>query len=85
MPSSSPRNLPRLRYMMANLRLVLAVEVAAGNQHTSKHSSPRLWEFLDGLPAELRPWLIRGDAGFGNEPVMREASSAVSPTCSNYG
>src|SRR5271163_660839 len=27
-------------YMMANLRLVLAVEVAPGNQHTSKHSAP---------------------------------------------
>ena len=60
-------------YMMANLRLVLAVDVAPGNQHTSKHSSPRLWAFLDGLPADLRPWLLRGDAGFGNEPVMREA------------
>src|SRR6202030_4061735 len=47
-------------YMMGNLRLVLAVEVAPGNQHTSKHSSPRLWEYLDGLSAELRPWLIRG-------------------------
>jgi Transposase DDE domain group 1 len=60
-------------YILANLRLVLAVEVAPGNQHTSKHSSPRLWELLDGLAAELRPWLIRGDVGFGNEPVMREA------------
>ena len=39
--------------MMANLRLVLAVEVAPGNQHTSKHSSPRLWELLDGLASEL--------------------------------
>src|SRR5215510_9354844 len=39
-------------YMMANLRLVLAVDVAPGNQHTSKHSSPRLWAFLDGLPAD---------------------------------
>jgi len=28
---------------------------------------------LDGLAAGLRPWLIRGDVGFGNEPVMREA------------
>ena len=36
-------------YMIGNLRLVLAVEVAPGNQHTSKHSSPRLWEYLDGL------------------------------------
>src|SRR6516165_9200329 len=59
--------------MMANLRLVLAAEVVPGNQHTSKHSSPRLWELLDSLPAAHRPYLIRGDVGFGNEPVMREA------------
>jgi hypothetical protein len=65
--------------MMANLRLVLAVDVAPGNQHTSKHSSPRLWEFLGGLPAELRPWLLHGDAGFGNEPVMREAEQRHQP------
>jgi hypothetical protein len=37
-------------YMMANLRLVLAAEVARGNQHTSKQSSPRLWTLLDGSP-----------------------------------
>jgi hypothetical protein len=60
-------------YMMANLRLVLAVEVAPGNEHTSKHSSPRLWKFLDNLLPEQRPWLLRGDSGWGNEPVMREA------------
>jgi hypothetical protein len=66
-------------YMMANLRLVLGVEVAPGNQHTSKHSSPRLWELLDGLASELRPWLIRGDIGFGNEPVMREAEQRHQP------
>jgi Transposase DDE domain group 1 len=60
-------------YMMANLRLVLAVDVAPGNQHTSKHSSPHLWKYLDSLAPEQRPWLLRGDAGFGNEPVMREA------------
>jgi DDE family transposase len=60
-------------YMMANLRLVLAVDVAPGNEHTSKHCSPRLWKFLDSLPPEQRPWLLRGDCGFGNEPVMREA------------
>jgi hypothetical protein len=60
-------------YMMANLRLVLAAEVAPGNQHTSKHSSPRLWELLDALAEDQRPSLIRGDVGFGNEPVMREA------------
>jgi hypothetical protein len=58
-------------YMVGNLRLVLAVDVAPRNQHTSKHSSPRLWKF--GLGRQQRPWLIRGDSNFGNEPVMREA------------
>jgi hypothetical protein len=66
-------------YMMGNLRLVLAVEVAPGNQHTSKHSALRLWEFLDGLATAQRPWLIRGDVGFGNEPVMREAEQRRQP------
>src|SRR6516164_1473458 len=66
-------------YMMANLRLVLAAEVVPGNQHTSKHSSPRLWELLDSLPAAHRPYLIRGDIGFGNEPVMREAERRRQP------
>ena len=66
-------------YMLANLRLVLAVEVASGNEHTSKHSAPGLWELLDRLAAEHRPWLIRGDANFGNEPVMREAEQRGQP------
>jgi hypothetical protein len=51
---------------------VLAVDVARGNQHTSKHNSPCLWRFLDGLAREQRPWLIRGDSNFSYEPVMRE-------------
>jgi hypothetical protein len=33
----------------------------------------------DGLNAGLRPWLIRGDVGFGNEPVMREAERRHQP------
>src|SRR5438270_5945627 len=34
-------------YMLANLRLVLEVEVQAGNQHAAKHSAPGLWTLLD--------------------------------------
>ena len=60
-------------YMVGNLRLVLGVDVAPGNEHSSKHCSPRLWELLDGLEQGQRPRLIRGDSSFGNEPVMREA------------
>jgi hypothetical protein len=66
-------------YLLANLRLVLAVEVAPGNEHTSQHSAPGLWELLDGLAAEHKPALIRGDASFGNEPVMREAEQRGQP------
>jgi hypothetical protein len=66
-------------YMMSNLRLVLTVDVAPGNEHTSKHSAPRLWKYLDGLADEQRPRLIRGDVSYGNEPVMREAEQRGQP------
>jgi hypothetical protein len=66
-------------YMLANVRLVLAVEVAPGKQHTSKHSAPGLWKFLDSLAPHERPALLRGDAGFGNEPVLREAEQRRQP------
>ena len=66
-------------YMLANLRLVLAFEVAPGNEHTSKHSAPGLWKLWDSLAPHERPALLRGDAGFGNEPVMREAEQRRQP------
>src|SRR5246500_5252036 len=66
-------------YMLANLRLILAVEVQAGNHHTSKHSAPGLWRLLDGLSPTERPTLLRGDAGWGNEPIMREAEQRSQP------
>jgi hypothetical protein len=50
------------------------LEVAAGNQHTSKYSSlGLLWRLLIRLAPEHRPLLLRSDANFGNEPVMRMA------------
>jgi Transposase DDE domain len=66
-------------YMVANLRLVLGVEVQAGNAHTSKHLAPGLWELVDRLAVEHKPALLRGDAGFGNEPVIREAEQRHQP------
>ena len=60
-------------YSMAGTRLVFDVDVCAGNEHTSKHSAPGLWALLDRIPRDLWPTLLRGDAGFGNEPIMREA------------
>jgi hypothetical protein len=59
-------------YWVSNLRLVLDVRLSAGNEHAAKHALPGLIELLDGLGVEERPELVRGDCGFGNEPVIGE-------------
>ena len=48
-------------YMIANLRLVLDVEVQAGNRTASLYSAPGLWELLDRLPRDCWPTFLRGD------------------------
>jgi hypothetical protein len=60
-------------YTIAGLRLVLDVEAAPGNEHTSNHAAPGLWALLDRLGRDCQPALLRGDSGFGTEAVMREA------------
>jgi hypothetical protein len=60
-------------YLIANLRLVLDVEIHDGNQTAAKHGAPGLWALLDRLGRECWPSLLRGDTGWGNEAVMREA------------
>jgi len=62
-------------YSMAATRLVLDVDVCPGDEHTSKHGAPSLWGLLDRLPRDLWPTLLRGDCGFGNEGIMREAET----------
>jgi hypothetical protein len=57
-------------YIMAGLRLVLGVEVHAGNEHAAKHTQPGLLEILDDLPTSRKPKLVRGDSAFGNDPLM---------------
>ena len=64
---------------MAGLRLVLDVEVAAGNEHASKHAAPALWALLDRIPRDCWPAFLRGDSGFGTEAVMREAEQRGLP------
>ena len=60
-------------YFAANIRLVLDVEVQAGNQTASSFAQPELWKFLDRLPVEEQPDFIRGDCGWGTDRMMREA------------
>lgn len=61
--------------LMANTRLALRVEVMAGNETAPKHSMPGLWAWLDALPKEERPTLLRGDVAYGNESVLCEAEA----------
>ena len=60
-------------YMMAELRLALAVEVAPGNRHTGKHAAPGLWELLGRYERARWPWLLRGDADWGKDGIMSRA------------
>ena len=53
-------------YLIANLRLVLGVDVTPGNE---TESLPGLLGILDDLPCGA-PILVRGDRGYGNELVM---------------
>lgn len=59
-------------YMIANLRLVLDIEVQAGDQSHSSHSLPGLLEIINGLPDALRPRFVRGDCDWGTHPIMSE-------------
>ena len=57
-------------YLMAGLRLVLGMEVKAGDEHSAGHSLPGLLALIDGLPADKRPRIVRGDCGFGSNTMM---------------
>jgi len=57
-------------YIMANLRLVLEVEVQAGNQGNSSYSAPGLLSLLDRLPVDCQPEFVRGDCDWGSGPIM---------------
>jgi hypothetical protein len=62
-------------YMIANLRLVLDVEVKAGDQSHSTYSLPGLMSLLTNLSNDERPGLVRGDIGWGTDTVMRDLES----------
>lgn len=63
-------------YMMANLKLILEVEVQPGNQGNSAHSLPGLMSLLGRLPKECWPEFVRGDCDWGSDRVMTELESA---------
>ncbi|WP_154402285.1 transposase, partial [Ornithinimicrobium cavernae] len=56
-------------FLVANLRLVLDVQVSSGKQHSSGHAKTALGRLLDEL-GDKRPALVRGDSGYGNEGIL---------------
>ena len=66
-------------YLIANLRLILEVEVQSGKQTASKYSSPGLWALLQRFPREHWPVLIRGDRDWGTEGNMQRAEQEGLP------
>jgi hypothetical protein len=57
-------------YLVAGLRLVLDAEVHPGTKGHSNHTLPGLKRILDQLMPEQRPYLVRGDCAYGNEPFI---------------
>ena len=66
-------------YMMANLRLVLDVEVKAGDQSHSNYSLPGLVSLLNGLLEEEKPEFVRGDIGWGTDAAMSDLEAINQP------
>jgi hypothetical protein len=60
-------------YFIGNLRMVMEVEVQAGNQTAASFAQPGLWSLLDGLPRSSWPRFLRGDCNWGTERAMAEA------------
>jgi hypothetical protein len=66
-------------YFIANLRVVLEVEVPAGNQTAALYAQPELWALLDGLEQRSRPVFLRGDCSWGTERAMQGAEQRNLP------
>ena len=66
-------------YFIAAIRMVLDVEVQAGNQTASIYAQPRLWAWLDRRPREQWPKLMRGDIAWGSEAMLAECEKRSLP------
>jgi hypothetical protein len=62
-------------YLIGNLRLVMDVEVQAGNQTAASFAQPELWSMLEGLGQPSRPRFVRGDCAWGTERAMEGAEA----------
>jgi Transposase DDE domain group 1 len=66
-------------YFIAAIRLIVEVEVQAGNRTASQYAQPGLWAWLDARPREQWPHVLRGDISWGTERMMQEAEARELP------
>jgi len=66
-------------YYLSSLRLILRVDVVAGDEHNVAHALPGLCRLLDDLGPQRQPALLRGDNAWGIEPVMAQAEQRDLP------
>jgi hypothetical protein len=66
-------------YFIAAIRLIIEVEVQAGNHTASQYAQPGLWAWLDARPREQWPHVLRGDISWGTERMMQEAEQRDLP------
>lgn len=66
-------------YFIANLRMVMDVEVQAGNQTAASFAQPELWALLDGMGKQNQPRFLRGDCNWGTERSMEGAEQREIP------
>ena len=57
---------------LRTLRVALEVEVRSGKEHAAMHGLENFWRLWDRLTPAQRPWLVCGDASFGNERILSQ-------------
>lgn len=62
-------------FFIGKTRITLGVDVKPGKQHSGQHGTSSMWKFLDSLPRDKWPEMIRGDVGYGTDRIMTEAES----------
>ena len=59
-------------YHIANIRMILDVEVEDGKSGAGCYSAPRLWTLLEQIPKNNWPSFIRGDSSYGSNAIMEK-------------
>jgi hypothetical protein len=66
-------------FILANLRLVLDVEVMPGNDHLANHAAPGLWALLARIGRDRWPKMLRADKGFASDALMSRCEAEGLP------